>query len=89
MKNRDAPTSGAPLGPDGRGRTMTIQEFLTHTAAIPAPVLRQAITVALSVETPSSPEAFARFYCRVIGELGVVQGTPCDPVSNTTTPVAA
>ena len=89
MKNQNAPTSGAPLDPTERGRTMTIQKFLKHTAAVPVPVLRHAITVALSVERPSSPEAYARFYCRVIGELDTAQGTPCDPVSNATASVAA
>ena len=89
MKNREALTYGAPPGLDERGRTMTIQRFLTLTAATPVPVLRRAITVALSVERPSSREAYARFYCRVIRELGVAQGTECEPVSNRATSVAA
>ena len=89
MNNREAVSYGAPLGLDERGRTMTIQKFLTLTAATPVPVLRRATALALSVERPSSREAYTRFYCRVIRELGVAEGTECEPVSNRATAVAA
>ena len=50
---------------------MTLSHFLTHTAAVPAPVLRQAMAAALSVEAPRTAASFARFYSRVVSELAV------------------
>lgn len=48
---------------------MTLQTFLQQAAPAPAKTLRRAMTNALSVERPSSPESYGRFYRRVIGEL--------------------
>ena len=48
---------------------MTLQTFLTRTAAAPAEALRRAIAAALSVERPTSPDGFVRFYHRVVSEL--------------------
>ncbi len=56
---------------------MILQQFLTVTATTPGPVLRRAIATALSVESPKTPEAYDRFYCRVLGELGVTLATDC------------
>ncbi len=53
---------------------MTLRKFLTLTAALPASELRRATAVALSVEKPTSREAYARFYRRVVSELGVADG---------------
>ena len=74
MTTKSAPACSAPEGPHSKGRSVTLQQFLTLTAASPALALRRAISVALSVETPRSRQAYGRFYCRVIVELG---GVPC------------
>lgn len=50
---------------------MTLEQFLTATASVPQPVLRSAMVVALSVEPARSPEAYRRFYDRVLHELGL------------------
>ena len=68
---------------------MTLHQFQTLTARVPAPVLRRAMTVALSVEAPRAPAGYARFYCRVIAELGVTLGTDCEQTSRRTALVAA
>ncbi len=49
---------------------MTLQTFLNLTATIPEPTLRRALTLALSIERPTSPESYARFHDRVIAALG-------------------
>ena len=73
-----------------QGRTMTLHQFQTLTANVPAPVLRRAMTVALSVEAPRAPAGYARFYCRVLAELGVALGTgDCAPKARQTALVAA
>ena len=81
MTTKMAPASRVPEGSHTQGGAATLQQFLTLTAASPAPALRRAIAVALSVETPISREAYGRFYCRVMTELGVVHGTDCDSAS--------
>ncbi len=50
---------------------MTLEQFLTATASVPEPVLRSAMVVALSLEPARSPEAYRRFYDRVLHELGL------------------
>ena len=53
---------------------MTLQKFKLLTA--PAPTLRQAMVSALSIEIPRTPDAYARFYCRVLHKLSI------KPISN-------
>jgi hypothetical protein len=50
---------------------MTLQEFLDATAGVPKPVLRAAMTMALSVEPARTPDAYRRFYRRVLDVLGM------------------
>jgi len=50
---------------------MTLEQFLTATASVPEPALRSAMVVALSVEPARNPEAYRRFYDRVLHELGL------------------
>jgi hypothetical protein len=50
---------------------MTLEQFLTATASVPEPVLRSAMVVALGVEPARSPDAYRRFYDRVVHELGL------------------
>ena len=68
---------------------MTLHQFYTLTARAPAPVLRRAMTVALSVEAPRAPAGYARFYCRVLAELGVALGTDCKGIAGPTVRAAA
>lgn len=48
---------------------MTLHAFLELIAHVPAAALRRAITSALAVERPASPESFGRFYQRVVSAL--------------------
>ena len=89
MTTKMAPASRVPEGPHTQERAATLHQFLTLTAASPAPALRRAIAAALLVETPSSREAYGRLYCRVMTELGVAPGTDCDPASTPAVPAAA
>jgi len=50
---------------------MTLEQFLNATADVPDPVLRSAMVVALSVEAARTPEAYRRFYDRVVHELSM------------------
>ena len=50
---------------------MTLQEFLNATAGVSEPVLRAAMTNALSVEPARTPDACRRFYTRVVRELAL------------------
>ena len=50
---------------------MTLEQFLSTTASVPEPVLRSAMVVALSAEPARNPEAYRRFYDRVLHELGL------------------
>ena len=59
---------------------MTLQQFHTLTVRVSPLTLRRAMTAALSTEVPHTPAAYARFYCRVLAEVGVALGTDCDPV---------
>ena len=74
------PTSRAPAGPPG-GRHLTLRTFLTLTATTPAPVLRRALAAALLVERPDTPEAYSRFYGRVLSALYAAPCTDREPAS--------
>jgi hypothetical protein len=50
---------------------MTLEQFLTATASVPEPELRSAMVAALAVEPARRPEAYRRFYDRVLHELGL------------------
>jgi hypothetical protein len=50
---------------------MTLKEFQIATSAVPAPALRCAMAAALSVEPARTPDAYSRFYTRVVALLGV------------------
>ena len=89
MTTKMAPTSRVPEGPRTQKPAAKLQQFLTLTAASPASALRRAIAVALSVEKPISHEAYGRFYCRVMTELGVARGTDSDPSLTPAVPAAA
>ncbi len=65
---------------------MTLQTFLTLTATIPEPTLRRSLILALSVERPTSPEGYARFYDRVVATLGA---TPDPDGASASKPVLA
>ncbi len=54
---------------------MTLQNFLTLTAGVPERDLRRAIAGALSSEGPRGPEAYERFYDRVVADLGLTTET--------------
>jgi len=48
---------------------MTLKDFLKATSNIPDLDLRRAMTAALSVEPARTPDAYRRFYDRVLEEL--------------------
>ena len=48
---------------------MTLQHFLALTTNVPAISLRAAMIKAIAAEPPS--RSYERFYCRVLGELGI------------------
>ena len=50
---------------------MTLQEVLNATAVVPEPALRAAMATALAVEPARTPDAYRRFYARVVRELGL------------------
>lgn len=50
---------------------MTLKEFLSATSAVPSPLLRRAMIAALSVEPARTPDAYRRFYSRVLHELNL------------------
>ena len=81
--------SSAPEGPNTKRRAVTLQQFLDLTAASSELARRRAISVALSVETPGTPDAYSRFYSRVLAELGVARGTDGDPAPEQPVPTAA
>ena len=55
----------------GGSSTMTLRQFETITYSVPPSALRRAMAAALAVEPVRSPEAYARFYGRVIAELSL------------------
>ena len=60
---------------------MTLPTFLNLTAAVPEPTLRRSLALALSVERPTSPEGYARFYERVLAGLCTIPRSDGDPAS--------
>ena len=60
---------------------MTLQTFLNLTAGVPEPTLRRSLALALSVERPTSPEGYARFYERVLAVLCTIPCSDSDPAS--------
>jgi hypothetical protein len=50
---------------------MTLKQFLNATSDVPEPVLRSAMTNALSVEPARTPDQYRRFYSRIVHELGL------------------
>jgi hypothetical protein len=48
---------------------MTLQNFLDVTADVPDAMLRPAMVAALAAEPARTPEAYRRFYDRVVREL--------------------
>ncbi len=52
-------------------RHMTLKQFLSATSDVPEPVLRSAMTAALSVEPARTPDQYRRFYSRIVNELGL------------------
>ena len=68
---------------------MTLQNFETLISPFSTLTLRRAMTLALSVEAPRTHAAYARFYCRVIAELGVAFGTDCEKTARKKALVAA
>ena len=68
---------------------MTLKTFLNLTATVPEPTVRRALAVALSVERPTSPEDYARFYRRTLATLCGDACTNGDGVSEQSALVAA
>ncbi len=62
---------------------MTLHQFHTLTVSVSPQVLRRAMSVALAMEAPRTPAAYARFYCRVLAEVGVALDTDCDSIQQT------
>ena len=58
---------------------MTLREFLFATADAPPRRLRRAMVSALSVEPARMPEAYPRFYARVLEALERLPDCPCEP----------
>ena len=48
---------------------MTLRQFETIVYSVPPSALRRAMAAALAVEPVHSPEAYERFYDRVLAEL--------------------
>ena len=55
---------------------MTLKEFQSATSAVPAPALRCAMAAALLVEPARTPDAYRRFYTRVVTMLGLATSQP-------------
>jgi hypothetical protein len=68
---------------------MTLQRFLKLTSPIQPERLRRAMAAALAVEAPGTARAYVRFYCRVLGALGLSARSECDGPSGRATPAAA
>ena len=62
--------TGAGQGPGAcQGDTMSLERFLTRTAAVDPCVLRRALAAALPVEAPCNAECYAGFYSRVVSKI--------------------
>ena len=62
---------------------MTLQTFLDVTADVPEVMLRPAMVAALAAEPARTPEAYRRFYDRVVHELSLktlLDTSPAAPV---------
>src|SRR5215213_6548879 len=57
---------------------MTLKQFLDATAGVPEPILRSAMVVALAVEPARTPEAYRRFYDRVVDGLRLDNVPPAE-----------
>jgi hypothetical protein len=57
---------------------MNLRQFLEATAGVPEPLLRSAMVVALAVEPARNPEAYRRFYDRVVDGLRLDRVPPAD-----------
>ena len=57
---------------------MTLREFLFATTDTPPRRLRHAMVSALSVEPARVPEAYPRFYARVLETLERLPDCPCE-----------
>ncbi len=62
---------------------MTLHQFHTLTVSVSPQVLRRAMTVALAMDAPRTPAAYARFYCRVLARVGLALGTGCERAEQT------
>jgi hypothetical protein len=72
-RHNSAPETGVESDRNSADREMpmTLEQFLNATAGVPEPVLRCAMVAALAAEPARTPEAYHRFYDRVIHELGL------------------
>ena len=57
---------------------MTLRHFQRLTTDTSERDIRHAMSKALMVEAPQDREAFGRFYCRVLRELGRLDVTPLE-----------
>ena len=60
---------------------MSLEEFLSATEGIPVPALRSAMVAALAVEAARTPEAYPRFYERVLDRLGLSAAGSAEPAA--------
>jgi hypothetical protein len=60
---------------------MTLDKFLDATADIPAPALRSAMVLALAAEPARTPDAYPRFYDRVMEALGLPAAGSSEPAA--------
>ena len=68
---------------------MTLQQFLSLTSATPPAAVRHAMVVALAIEPARTPDARARFYCRVVLALGLAAEPRCSDAGRHGTDIAA
>ena len=61
---------------------MTLRQFMTTTVEISDQDLRPALALALKTEVPRSRHSYARFYCRVVEELGLLLAGDCDGIDH-------
>jgi hypothetical protein len=67
---------------------MTLKEFQSATSAVPAPALRGAMAAALSMEPARTPDAYRRFYARVVVMLGLETEEAFEPAHHHVTNLA-
>jgi hypothetical protein len=61
---------------------MTLQTFLEVTADVPEAMLRPAMVAALAAEPARTPEAYRRFYDRVVRELSLEAIPDASPLTS-------